>query len=532
MSPRSCSAYGNEDLQKGDQSPGVQLLQQDLAELGFSLVGTPDGIFGLHTEWAVRELQLYAKMDNIAQAVASNPVYADGLIQVPNTNKYSGPISGVVNDETCSLIQEWKANYLRCPVVIEAWNMAGGSRSSINAQNIWLHTDLTSTAPRIFARDFTNYFSFPPTQDSNDRIVIGEYIPFQAFNHVFGGPVSIAPRHTWPEAEILPENLVGAGLTALNSGQLSTFKVVRSVSEVECMGFFDCLNAYDNAFISQGPCHWTLGIVNQDGSVEKGELGGYLAYLQYAEPTAFHNAMKFFGAIVKTEWVDSNGVPDGSLLFDSQRRKYTNWLSQQQENGSFAQMAMTETAGNYFKTWHWFYRFVMSGRTNTGYQLRMWDMARIRLRDILATPWDPSAGIPDITLSDGSNRPANLGDVYTSECSVALLLRWHIRFPAHVISGGQAAAHLQKAYSVAGITGNPATWTDDEESRLIQGIQSEVAAINNTDLTDTMTQVLSWPTWVTGPNPRGYQLPASIGKLSQSRGSMAFDNTNLPVPAT
>src|SRR4051812_3091303 len=81
-----------------------------------------------------------------------------------------------------------------------------------------------------------------------EKCGLGRYVTFLSFS----GPLSEPPRLTWPDSEILPDALVGVSLNALLPAQRSTYKVVRAVSEVECIGFFDCLNAYDNAFVSGG----------------------------------------------------------------------------------------------------------------------------------------------------------------------------------------------------------------------------------------------------------------------------------------
>ena len=58
----------------------VQQLQQDLRDLGFLLVGNPDGVLGRKTEWAVREFQIYAKMEYVAKEDTSGAqVYLDRL---------------------------------------------------------------------------------------------------------------------------------------------------------------------------------------------------------------------------------------------------------------------------------------------------------------------------------------------------------------------------------------------------------------------------------------------------------------------
>ena len=217
------------------------------------------------------------------------------------------------------------------------------------------------------------------------------------------------------EGEILPERLLGRNLEELTAPETSTFKVVRAVSEVECIGHFDSVNAYDNAFVSVGPCHWTLGIASNGGNVSEGELCGYLAYLKHAEPEAFHDAFGFFGLDIDEQWSDAASRATGAALYRPGQRKYAGWVALQGEDGAFHRLPEREGDGNYFKTWHWFYRFVMAGRRNPGYQRGMWDMARVRLRDLMGLAW-----------GDGARR---LGDLFTSEKALAMILRWHIRFP-------------------------------------------------------------------------------------------------------
>jgi hypothetical protein len=302
--------------------------------------------------------------------------------------------------------------------------------------------------------------------------------------------------------------------------------VVRAVSEVECIGFFDSVNAYDNAFVSLGPCHWTLGIV--DTPMSEGELCGYLAYLQQAEPAAFREAIGFFGVRIDESWVDHHGDANGRALFMASSRKYAGWVALQQENGSYARLSLTEAEGNYFKTWPWFYRFVMAGRTIAAFRQRMWPMARVRLRDIKSTPWGAAAGVPNVPNGAGGVRPATLGDVYTSERAMGLLLRWHIRAPVNIVSGGQSGARIRAAYHRAAIpaaAGDPSTWTDAHEAALIRGIMDEVATTN---YLDTMEYVQDWPRWAGGANPRGYRLDPTIGNLVTTRDSFQFDDSDLP----
>src|SRR3954469_225880 len=124
--------YGGSDRQVGGphplpgpgQVPFVLQLQRDLLELGFSLVGEPDGELSRLTEWAVREFQIHARMPRVAHELPmSSDRYLDRLEQAANDAPYSGPVSGVVNLQTRAALGLWLARRWRCPVVLEAWRM-------------------------------------------------------------------------------------------------------------------------------------------------------------------------------------------------------------------------------------------------------------------------------------------------------------------------------------------------------------------------------------------------------------------------
>jgi hypothetical protein len=510
--------YDGIDLKPGtDHHEQVEALQRDLSTLGFAIAGEADGIFGLGAFWAVREFQAYAAMAQVAEEAApGETVYADRLGPVATgAARYDGPVSGVVNAKTREAIGHWLDNRWRCPVVVEAWQVRNQRRHRIEAQNLWRHDDLPSKAPRMYARDLSGHFA-PVAAGDDDRIVLGDYATYLSWS----GPRSVPPNHTVPDGEMLPDALVGAPLEDLGAAQLSTFKVVRAVSEVECIGFFDSVNCYDNAFVSVGPCHWTLGIASPGGNVSEGEMCGFLAYLRHADAAAFDQAMGHFGARVDEDWVDAGGVPSGARLFNRAQRKYTGWVALQREDGGYTRMPEREKEGDFLKTWHWFYRFVMAGRTVAGYRRRMWDMARVRLRDLAEVPW-----------GDGD---ATIADIFTSEMARAIILRWHIRFPAHVASGGAAGGRLRGALDRAKATapgldwaGVPAGWTDAHESALIAGLRAQTAGAGG-GLDRTIRQVVEWPAWAGGRNPRRYRLSKEIGGLDQGRGSFRFDDQGLP----
>ncbi len=533
-------------------SEHVRTLQEDLRTLGFTIVGTPNGEFGRRTAWAVREFQIYAKMEHVARvradaeaahrqgahvvtarganATNTESIYVASLEQVENDQRYTGPVSGVVNADTRAALEHWLENDWRCPVVIEAWTMSRGNRVALVRSNLWRHDDLANVNPRMFARDFSRYYDSPDTRNADDYFVIGDF----ARHLGWSGPRSVAPSHTWtPEAEVLPAAFIDG---ALSAAQTSTFKVVRAVAEVECEGHFDSVNSYDNAFVSAGPCHWTLGIVDGN-TVSEGELCGFLAYLRAVDEGAFEAAMGFFGARVDEAW-----GTDGGDLFIATSRKYVGWMALQREDREFERMPLTEADGDYFKTWHWFYRFVMAGRTIDGYRERMWHMARVRIRDIRATPWGAHTGAHAVNIANVGTSPgraATIGDVFTSERATAILLRWHVRYPSGVVNGGAAGADLRRAVRIAigrgtrlDWTGDPSNWTDAHEQQLVEGLRQRVAQRNNANFSTTINQVDGWPNWVDGTNPNGFTLTAPRDRLSEARNSFIFDDEGLPAAPT
>jgi len=539
----------------------VRALQEDLRTLGFLVVGTPDGGFGRQTAWAVREFQVYARMAQVARVRANAPanaqqgahlvaalgqmqgalrsVYVDSLEQVANGAVYQGPISGVVNAQTRDALEHWLQNDYRCPVVIEAWSVQGGNRTALVAGgvNVWLHDGLPNAAPRFFARDFTDYYVLPAGRNANDMHVIGDFASYLTWS----GPRSTPPGHTWREGEMLP--LAMTGNANPTGAALSTYRVVRAVSEVECIGFFDSVNCYDNAFVSVGPCHWTLGIVPQGaGPTSEGEMCGYLAYLRAVDNAAFVRAFENFGARIDESWTSTAGVNDGSAMFSRIQRKYHGWVALQDDQGAYLRLAQSEAEGNYFKTWHWHYRFVMAGRTIDGYRRRMWDMGRMRIRDFRSVVWGPglAAVVTNAQAAPPQTRPATLGDVFTSEKGAALVLRMHIRAPGNVVTSSSvppplhpvASAYLQGVLANAqAATPNlpwntdPSGWTDAHEAALLQ----EILANPPNNVGTSLNTVDQWPSWLVGSNPRGYQLTAPVASpLATTRGSLSFDTAGLP----
>ncbi|MAT65278.1 MAG: hypothetical protein CMN57_06510 [Gammaproteobacteria bacterium] len=532
----------------------VHQLQEDLRELGFFMIQVVDGDFGRYTEWAVREFQIYAGMQHVAGLnrnqltnLTNDPtagetapdVTARGQVpnQTPpvsfyvatserrtNTARYTGPISGVVNQQTRDVIDHWLANNYRCPVVIEAWNIHAGNRSTLfqNGSNIWRYDTLTSTAPRIFYRDFSGHYAYPATRNENDYHVLATNMTYSGY----GGPASVVPRHTWPESEMLPDRLIEATSTVAalslipNASITSTYRVVRAVAEMECMAAFDSVNAYDDAIASLGPCHWTFGVHPSNG-YDDGELPAFLAYFLAQYPDDYRGMFGRFGVYPSDAWVGANAGP----LWNAGQRKYAGWVrlhndssTPAQAASNLAQLTLLDRAANeasYLKTWHWFFRYVMAGRTNESFRHSMWDMVRIRIRDIREH---------QIGFTVGTNQfNATIGEVFTSEKATALLLRWHVYRPAHV-TGSQVLNAITSA-----VNANPTLnwgppisgWTDDHEAALTAAILAAANTVN-----PQHSDVANWPNYG-GRASRGYALNNELGSLRPGRNTLSFNTTGI-----
>lgn len=501
----------------------VRHLQEDLQTLGFAIVGTPDGSFGKSSEWAIREFQIYAGMAHVARVKetkigqllltstgASKTVnngeiyydssahvvaqagqapntlgatdelksyYVDSLEQVANGHLYAGPVSGVVDSGTRAAIECWLENHYRCPVVIEAWSVnQSGARTALSdgGSNLWKHDSFTSSAPRIFARDFTQYYTYPATRPASQYHAIGYY-------DTQGGP-NATQKHSWaPEAEMTVENMLGAPADPqqLNTAPLSTYRVVRVVAEAECYGRFDVINAWDNSLVSAGPCHWTMGASNGN-EYDKAEFPAFIAYLAGRSEAGFSQAFKNFGLYPEYKW----GHED---IYSSSTRTYNSWLKLTNETHVPSQPTHAETEFNpllkakteaaYLKGWHWVYRISMAGRTIPEYRHAMWEMAKQRIRDIRNRSVSFQVGTDTIN--------STLGEVFTSEKAVAILLRWHVFRPSHVVNPAydRVTAAIQGA-----INSNPSIdwqlqisdWVDAHESALTERLLTAASTVNNT----------------------------------------------------
>jgi hypothetical protein len=440
----------------------INNLKNDLYSLNFNVftnnIERDNGVFDLHTEWAVREFQIYASMEIVAveDPAKSAPVMGDNYISTTNEMLYAGPISGQLNVETKIVLQFWLDKGYKCPVILTAWTMAGANRSAAFMENIWRPEQCTSPAPRMYVRDFSqNYLpdaaSLTNYANNNaaDWTVLGTYTTSPWGN----GPLSNKNSHTWNNLKTTPDRVIGKSYSSLNNNEKSTYKVIAAVAASECGNFFDSINGWDSAIISLGLCHWTL--------YAGFELGGFLSfYKYYTEKTKgfendFYNAFEKFGIRIPS---NKTWNRTGINLWDSDSKKYACECHITTETGEIL-LSHTKTGGvvdtnspsNYFRNWHFFYRFMMTTRTFTSFQRAMYDMIRLRIRDIKNVPFVYSDTGESISIMDtitNQSRIATIGEVFNSEKAFAMLLRIHINSPAIIFSSGQIRRYL---YDAAGV---------------------------------------------------------------------------------
>lgn len=461
-------------------------LLQDLYTLGFWFA--KDATIAneqLRTELALREFQTYARLKTVAVQVDLSPpkgkTYADCLqsVDLPASDQFTEVVTGSQTPATMTAIDTWRKKNYRCPVVVECWRAARPGKPGTLCtrrdpdgkavpvgQNIWLRDDpnqyyASRKGRRMFVRDFSKRYDGDPVyqslQDGRGRLLLGSMETTKG-----DGPISaVSSREV--AIQITPDLLTGNSWDKLDDGGKITYRVVRAVSEAECTGYFDSLNCWDQALVSLGPCHWTIAHLTDDGFA-KGEFEAFLAYTYTRTADLPKTITGETGVAPLNAW-GSTGI------LNTDQRKYESQFSQQYLNGAAADTQSVPADPdrlNFFRSWHWFYRFQTSCRTSSALQTAMWDMARFRLRDIRSAP----AGH---NIKNGGGGDATLGDVFTSEQSMIFLMEWHVYKPGEVFSAGKPAGALVKAMQSLGPRLGVTTdkWGDDDENKLIAALKKQ-----------------------------------------------------------
>ncbi|HTU99050.1 MAG TPA: hypothetical protein VMF13_00815 [Luteitalea sp.] len=501
-----------------------------LADLGFVFVHRSFATPALRLELALREFQTYARLEHAARIVdQSRPVYADRLASHPltPTQRLAEQVTGELTDRTKELIDVWHAAGLRCPVVVECWRAA---RITVNttawwgrvadrpvAENVWLWNeakeyDAHTKGRRLFVRDFTKHYDtdahYSAFKDGGDRLLLGRhnYAPPRDGEKAQDGPMSGLGERALP---VTPERLTGDRYDLLSREGRTTYRVVRAVAEVECGGFFDSINCWDDALLSLGLCHWTLARLDK-GKVSLGELEAFLAFARQEDANTLPITFKESDVAPADAWLSP-------AMLNRDQRKYNSRLKHvvlKNQVATSELVPMDTDRLNFFRSWHWFHRYLMATRTKVSLQRAMWKMARFRLRDIGAAP--AGAGI-----KRKGGAPARLSDVFTSEQSAVLLMEWHVLSPSTMLADGKPTGRLAHAIKSARIDLAKPTddWKDDEEARLLVALKANCGA----RILRRFDQAFSCGALQSLPHPDD----PTGRKLSARRNSFALDTTGL-----
>jgi hypothetical protein len=582
----------------------VQDLATDLHHLGFATAGKQinglgssqtlsavQGKFEPPTDWAVREFQVHAGMERIAMVEAANDASPDDndisyeldLRSLdPNPVCYLGPISGVANIETRALLQYWKRHYYRCPVNVTARHRISGTDdwSIVMESNLWHRRQVPweqnlNNPTYMFAQDLTGYYpdnktvtQYPETRPDN-RVVAGWY-----FQGDHGGPVVKQTEQPWAEAKTTWEALTGSPWSAsgyaTTGARASTMRVVLAVDNVESGGHFDRVNAWDGGYVSVGLCHWTLALLlwsqtHQKWTFGKGELGAFLAYFKRENFNEFNRLFRRFGIDVPDWGSDGSALAQPALRnyialprrlgeldalavvrwdqVDGETRPRINFdLSWQDTIEGSPSVEWNRDQIEYFRTWPFFYRFVMAGRAGREFRRRTWDMARIRLRDLRDIVWVHNEQAEDYLRGPDRTTPAKFRDVFTSERTMALIHRWHVNKPSFLLTGNppEASTDLRAAfravrnanhdifYDNSTFRHNVSDWIfpTEGETVIANGIIQYIQQKGWTDLYNTMIIVRDWSYTETIP---GTQSPKRLGNPFADRDSFDLDLDGLPL---
>ncbi len=476
----------------------------ELSELGFGELGPADNSYARRARWAVREFQIYAKMTQIAtEPAGSTGEYSQRLNAVANPRIYDGPTNGFLNAMTRERIAFWfrPTSRFRCPVVVTARTGPTYQGVAPNGDNLWLHDQVSDPAPRMHVRDLSGHYTLPPTDardatvGGNRHIVLGYYL-----SDGQGGPNMEPGRHSWATMALTSEAMTGIAEATMatapvNAALWSTYLTMLPTVEAETSLRFDVINAWDaDATISVPFFHYNL---------HAGELNALLAYVKAKAPLTFEAAIEFFDAKPDAVWPETEHF---------QGKRTANLQIVQTPGYRFTNVPRQQIAENQFKTWHWFYRFVMANRVFPDWKRVAFDFARWRMKDLRTQAMSGKPDDNDAIVPHGApGQAVTIGDVFTSELTIGMLLRWHVKRPSHIIldiedpdGSGRIDVAGPKLWDALKKAQTPATngglnldwgasltnWTSDYEMALIAGLISAAGAVDaglQTNLEDAGT---------------------------------------------
>lgn len=501
-------------------------LQKRLDKLWFRLpteakrqeMGLKEADLALRQKWLVRIFQSCAREEfGAREDPGDGAVSAERLTRVPIAPGDRLPKSfiphGHVDTATRNAMAVWEDENkrLRCPVIFQARLKRGKNDpkgwSKIVEEGFFFHDELRLKEPRVFARDFTSANDTLPG-GKPPLIVVGTATSWGKEKKPRWG-IQAKEAHTLRGvSHFNPHYLIGKEWDELTATEQSNFRVISAIAGVEAGGNFDGMNAYDTSVLSIGPYNYTACPVDTDGVTQIGpaELGAFLAYWETRGISEYPVFRDSLGVAPMAKW-------SAALRLDF-NRTYAAEIGFADTAGKFVQVRSTADY-NYLRTYYLFYRFQEALRFRSSMKYSFWPYARQRVADLLTTPW-----------TDGAPPGAGkIGDVFKSERSIAMLLRWHVYRPSHVIyeeQAGKAPSRIVKAAKLD--KKKVSTWTHDDELKLIKAFSGAgLASLRSPDLTTSLGKLLKFNLW-----PDSATKPGDPS-LKTSR-DFVMDTAEIPFP--
>lgn len=420
-------------------------LQRQLQSLGFRVARTTGedadapGVFGYWTSMAVREFQAYARLPGVA--VDGNPSN-DPFAYTGHTktaNEIYGatlPISGVVNTETARLLALWSGNHWRCPVILcgfsktpdiknRAFADPANARKLAMVLNAWSRHDHVNSAKVYCSIDYGDMVGSQPAVE----IVGRAHAKSSTGSSGIGGLV-IDGQLFDPVAKIKPASLIGPA--PYTDPAKATFRVIISVAHFEASERFDAINGWDPQILSFGPYQFVMTALGKKEAATggkrlptTGELPAFFAMLQAgtaAQQTAFAQSFGMLGLASDKTWANIEPNKSQRTLVARLALQGPNGTAPMVNENDFNPWPEVAAAKEPIREWHLFRRAVVASRRSPSMQLAFWRFCRLRIRNLLNTPWGEMKEF-------NWTATTTLGDVFRSELATAVFLRLHVKSP-------------------------------------------------------------------------------------------------------
>lgn len=441
-------------------------------------------------------------------------------------------------------------------------------------ENIWAVGDDDHTR-FFYARDFSGMFSFDLSERGDLAYrATADYTPPDWIAHqdplferrLFmqvkaDGELEGVAVQPWRACEFLPD-LLGRDAARIRTDAQwrSLYRVIRAASDIECYGYFDLLQGYDNVNLSVPLFHYTLASTGKNKALTA-ELAGLLIWLErFDGPLSEHHANRLSERLAaaglsafrlnpehppaKDTYIERHWVDDKrwGQRYDAGSGDSTKDGARVTGSVSIGPGVVNSAADMAFlRKPHFHYRTTMLLRTVPALRIALWKLAVHRVRGLAWTPL--SAVVPNVPSGLAGRR---VGQVLTSELALAIITRFHIWEPNNLRSRvGSVIARVWKevssdttltdterqqkfelsfcqSYFVENIERSSSTWRDRIDGSNLnvlpawpgakdQGFkprlrQTHLTGTGKAQLSDEQPPRLSWlpwssPFWKTTPGP-------------------------------